>query len=124
MSVLFLKAYWNLIRFDLWLARGNFAALYERVRRQPVRWCPSTPHTVEKVCTAVDNTCVWYWKKVLCLQRSALTTCLLKESGVRAELVIGAQQLPFKAHAWVEVDGTVVNDKPYVREIYTVLDRC
>jgi hypothetical protein len=124
MSVLFLKAYWNLIRFDVCLARGNFAALYERVRRQPCRWCPATPHTVENVCRVVDNTCVWYWKEVLCLQRSALTTCLLKESGVRAELVIGAQQLPFKAHAWVEVDGTVVNDKPYVREIYAVLDRC
>jgi hypothetical protein len=39
-------------------------------------------------------------------------------------MVIGAQQLPFKAHAWVEVDGRVVNDKPYVPEMYTVLDRC
>jgi len=30
----------------------------------------------------------------------------------------------FKAHAWMEVDDRVVNDKPYVREIYTVLDVC
>ena len=36
----------------------------------------------------------------------------------------GVQKLPFKAHAWVEVDGRVVNDKPYMREMYTVLDRC
>jgi hypothetical protein len=39
-------------------------------------------------------------------------------------MVIGAQQLPFKAHAWVEVDGHVVNDKPYVPEMYAVLERC
>ena len=39
-------------------------------------------------------------------------------------LIIGAQQMPFKAHAWVEVDGRVVNDKPYTSEIYAVLDRC
>ena len=26
-------------------------------------------------------------------------------------MVIGAQQMPFKTHAWVEVDGRVVNDK-------------
>jgi hypothetical protein len=39
-------------------------------------------------------------------------------------MVIGAQQMPFKAHAWVEVAGQVVNDKPYTPEMYAVLDRC
>jgi hypothetical protein len=39
-------------------------------------------------------------------------------------MVIGAQQLPFKAHAWVEVDGRVVNDKQHVPEMYAVLNRC
>jgi hypothetical protein len=39
-------------------------------------------------------------------------------------MVLGAQLLPFRAHAWVEVDGAVVNDKPYIHEIYQVLDRC
>jgi len=39
-------------------------------------------------------------------------------------MVIGAQKLPFKAHAWVEVNEQVVNDKPYTREMYAVLDRC
>jgi hypothetical protein len=39
-------------------------------------------------------------------------------------MIIGAQLLPFKAHAWVEVDGRVVNDKSYTREMYQVLDRC
>jgi hypothetical protein len=39
-------------------------------------------------------------------------------------MVIGAQQMPFKAHAWVEVSGQVVNDQPYTREMYAVLDRC
>jgi hypothetical protein len=39
-------------------------------------------------------------------------------------MVLGAQMLPFKSHAWVEVDGIVVNDKPYMLEIYQVLERC
>ena len=68
--------------------------------------------------------CIWYWKQVLCLQRSAATACLLKHHGVAAQMVIGAQQMPFKAHAWVEVGGRVVNDKPYTPEMYSVLDRC
>jgi len=39
-------------------------------------------------------------------------------------MFICALQMPFKAHAWVEVDGLVVNDKPYTPELYGVLDRC
>jgi hypothetical protein len=32
--------------------------------------------------------------------------------------------MPFKAHAWVEVAGKVVNDKSYTPSMYAVLDRC
>jgi hypothetical protein len=39
-------------------------------------------------------------------------------------MMIGVQQMPFRAHAWVEVDGLVVGDKPYMREMYLVLDQC
>jgi len=39
-------------------------------------------------------------------------------------MVIGAQLLPFKSHAWCEVRGAIVNDKPYLYDIYTVLERC
>jgi hypothetical protein len=39
-------------------------------------------------------------------------------------MVIAAQRIPFKAHAWVEVEGRVVNDKPSVKDMYMVLDKC
>jgi hypothetical protein len=32
--------------------------------------------------------------------------------------------LPFKSHAWVELDGKVINDKPYMLEMYRPLERC
>jgi len=124
MSMLFSKAYLQLICFDLYLARGNFAALYARVREQPIANVVAASDVAERICSAVDMACIWYPKEVLCLQRSAATACLLKTYGVAAQLVIGAQQLPFKAHAWVEVDAHVVNDKPYMKDIYAVLDRC
>jgi hypothetical protein len=124
MSFLVLKAYLKLIHFDLYLARGNFAALYEKVRRYPVGKQAPGSDPVERICSAVDMACIWYWKEALCLQRSAATACLLKKHGVPALMVIGAQQMPFKAHAWVEVDGRVVNDKLYTPEMYAVLDRC
>ena len=110
--------------FDLYLVRGNFAALYGKVRKYPVGKRAPAPDVVERICAAIDMACIWYWKEALCLQRSAATTCLLKRYGVPAQMVIGVQQMPFKSHAWVEVDGRVVNDKPYVSEVYAVVDRC
>ena len=124
MSFLVFRAYLKLICFDLYLARGNFKALYGKVRGYRLRKPAPLPEAVEKICSAIDMACIWYWREVLCLQRSAVTACLLKRYGVPAELVIGAQRMPFKAHAWVEVGGRVVNDKPYTPEMYAVLDRC
>lgn len=124
MSFLVLRAYLRLIQFDLYLARGNFKAMYDKVRRYPVRNVPAPTNAVEQICAAVDMACIWYWKEALCLQRSAATACLLKRYGVSAQMMIGAKQMPFRGHAWVEVNGKVVNDRPYMREIYAVLDQC
>ena len=124
MSFLVLRAYLKLIQFDLYLTRGNFAALYSKVRGYPLGLQMQQPDAADKICSAVDMACIWYWKEAPCLQRSAAAACLLKRYGVPAQMVIGAQQMPFKAHAWVEVNGRVVNDKPYTPELYSVLDRC
>jgi len=124
MSFLVLRAYLRLIQFDLCLARGNLQALYDKVRTYTTAKVPTSADSTERICSAVDMACIWYWKEVLCLQRSAATACLLKRHGVPAQMVLGAQQMPFKAHSWVEVHGRVVNDKPYMREMYAVLDRC
>ena len=121
---LVLTAYWKLIRLEFYLARGNFAAIHKQVRNYPIVNRAVAVDKIERVCLAVDKACIWYCKEVLCLQRSAATVWLLRRHGIPAHMVIGAQQLPFKAHAWVEVDGRVVNDKPYMPEIYGILDKC
>jgi hypothetical protein len=122
--LLVLQAYLSLMRFDLYLARGDFETLYDKVRSCPVRQRAVSRDAAGEICAAVDMACIWYWKEALCLQRSAATVCLLRKHGVVAELVIGAQQMPFKAHAWVEVEGQVVNDKRYIGELYATLERC
>jgi hypothetical protein len=121
---LILEAYLSLIRFDFYLARGDFESLYNKVQNYRTWKKAASPHSLERICAAVDMACIWYFKEALCLQRSAATVCLLRKYGVLAHLVIGAKQMPFKAHAWVEVDGKVVNDKKYVSEMYGMLTRC
>jgi hypothetical protein len=124
MTLLVLRAYGLLISFHFYLIRGDFAGLYHKVRHCPVAEAVPFCYSIADICLAVDLACICYPKQVFCLQRSAATAFLLKHLGTAARLVIGAQQIPFKSHAWVEVDGTVVNDKPYTTEIYAVLDRC
>lgn len=124
MSLLILKAYLMLVYFHIYLIRGDFSALYKVVRATETSTRPADPDATTRICAAVDMACIWYWKEVLCLQRSAVTACLLKRYGVPAQMVLGVQQIPFRAHAWVEIGGSVVNDKPYTPEMYAVLDRC
>jgi hypothetical protein len=118
-----LRAYWELIQVDTFLFRRDFAALCDRVKTCSVGHQVSNEDAVAEICTAVDMACIWYWKEVRCLQRSAATVCLLKRRGVSAYLVVGAQQIPFRAHAWVESAGRIVGDKPYVEETYAILAR-
>ena len=123
MSLAF-EAYAKLIRFDFYLRRRNFAALYNKIRSYPRQNCPTETWDADQICAAVDLACIWYWKEVLCLQRSAAAVCLLRKHGVPAQMIIGVQHIPFSSHAWVEVDGRVVGDKPYITDTYAVLDRC
>jgi hypothetical protein len=124
MRALAVRAFFMLIVFHFYLARGSFSALQDRVKRSPFGDRSRSQFTMEDVCRAMDLACIWYLKEVLCLQRSAATACLLKHYGFSAQMVVGARLMPFKAHAWVEVNGRVVNDKPYILEMYAVLDRC
>jgi len=124
MVQLVVRAYLKLIRFEIYLARTDFSGLYEAVRSYPPGSHSSSSNPVDLVCRAVDIACVCYWKRVFCLQRSAVTACLLKRFGIPALMIIGTQQMPFRSHAWVEVEGQVVSDKPYMRDMYQVLAEC
>ena len=121
--MLVLKALIALFVIEVYLLRGNFASLYRKVRA--CRAGKVNPRlTAEELCAAFEFACLLYPKQALCLQRSSALTCLLRRHGVPANLIIGAQQLPFRAHAWVELEGRVINDKPYMRDVYAVLETC
>jgi hypothetical protein len=124
MILVYATCWWLLIRFDIILLTRGFGTLYYDVKGYPLRgWMWFRPDT-ERIVAAFQVACIWYPKHVRCLQRSAALTCLLRSYRIPAHMVIGTQKLPFKAHAWVEVNGQVLNDKEYTPEMYAVLDRC
>ena len=124
MFLLIFRAYLELLRLESALARHDFAEIYRRVKSSKATAAVPVRSSEGKIIRAAELACVLYFKEVLCLQRSAATTCLLRSHGLNASMVIGVQQIPFRAHAWVELQGRCVSDKSYIPEAYLVLDRC
>lgn len=118
------SAFIGLLAFDLLLKIAGFQRLIRKVERWPI----SEPRTTNReICRRVrgmvDRAQMYYPKKAMCLQHSAVVTCLLRRRGVPAEMVLGAQDFPPKAHAWAEVAGEVVSDSPSVKTKYRELRR-
>jgi hypothetical protein len=114
----------SLAYFDWVMHFRDFKTLHAAVRKQKTRPRANTGSGSIQICRAIDLACVFYFKRVQCLQRSAATTVLLRHRGIDAQMVLGAQLVPFLSHAWVEVDRQVVNDKPYIHDIFHELGRC
>jgi hypothetical protein len=122
--ILFFRASFLLLTYDILSSLCRFQTIYSMVRGWKVNRKTGGPGSIERVCLAVNYACVWYPKQALCLQRSFVTTYLLRTHGVAAQMVLGAQKLPFKAHAWVEVDGRAVNERSNVQATYAGWDTC
>lgn len=124
MKRLVIESWLLLLSLELAVRLRSFEHIRSTVQRQqvlPAMSASSIPS--ELLSRAMDYACVFYFKKVQCLQRSAATTVLLRRHGWNAEMVTGVQIIPYNAHAWVEIHGEVVNDKPYMHDIYQVLER-
>jgi hypothetical protein len=122
--ILCFQALFMLLAYDILNALCRFQTIYSVVRGWSIKGSADEPDMIDRVCMAVNYGCVWYPKRALCLQRSFVTTYLLRRHGVAAQMVLGAQKLPFKAHAWVEVDGRAINERSNVQATYAVWDRC
>ena len=120
---LFVESYCVLIWTAMAMRRHSLQVLLAKVS-PPLRPTAGDQPTslARRISRALDLACVFYPRRVFCLQRSLAAILLLRRYGIAAELVLGARILPFKSHAWVEVGGVPVNDKPYMREIYQVFD--
>jgi hypothetical protein len=118
------SAFVGLLAFDLLLKLGGFQRLIRKVERWPIAAPRTTDREIcRRVRGMVDRAQMYYPKKAMCLQHSAVVTCLLRRRGVPAQMVLAAQDFPPKAHAWAEVAGEVVSDSPAVKTKYRELRR-
>lgn len=125
MTYSFFQSYLLLLRADITLRVFGFKSIYDTVRqRQPRAIAEAQRTPYERLCHAMDLACVFYPRRVACFQRSVATALLLRQYGWPVELVNGCDISTFENHAWVELSQVVINDKPYMNEMYQVLDRC
>lgn len=115
-----LKARLGLRWFDRVLSKHGLKGLCRRVNEWPVNVAcdQNDPELIGRICAAVEKACVWYRKPAVCLQRSAVTACLLRSHGVAARMVIASKIMPLEPHSWVEVADYPINDFPKVRNLY------
>ncbi len=117
------RALWELARYDLVTAMAGFRGVRKGLSQlrciRPVR--------CREMETAICQAMVWamslYWRPVKCLQRSVGTARLLRKHRADAQVVIGYRPVPFFSHAWVELDGEVVNDSPVYQQRLQILER-
>jgi hypothetical protein len=120
--LLTLKAILELAVFECWNACFGFGP----VAGWLVGRCPTSNRngrvSQETICRAVNLAACFYFKPVLCWQRSVVTARLMRKHGIACRLVIGYDPSPFLSHAWVETDTCrIVNDLPTYPERLRVL---
>ena len=121
--LLAVRTMWELCRYDLVAATSGFRGVHRKLQGLACgnRSSHSDPEiVVPRTVAAVSS---FYWKPVRCLQRSVVTARLLRQYGIEAQVVIGCRAAPFARHAWVEVDGRVVNDSSGYQHKLRVLER-
>ena len=119
--LLTLHAFCHLISYDLCNALFGFSRIHRQVSAKKTARRRPHPGIEAAVCDAVALAACFYWRPVLCLQRSVAATLLLRRHGIDGRLVIGYRPSPFFSHAWVEVAGRVVNDSPGYKERLQIL---
>lgn len=107
-AFLVLKALLEMVRYDAIVSSVGVGRILRQLRREHLPLKPLSEQLQKAICDAVLLATCFYWKPVLCLQRSVCTARLLRRYGVAARVAIGFRPAPFFSHAWVEVDGKVV----------------
>jgi len=105
-------ALYEIARYEVIVALLGSGHILSQLKRQSIAAKPTSRESEQAICDAVLLATCFYWKPVLCLQRSVCTVRLLRRHGIVARLVIGYRPSPFFSHAWVEVDGRVAYGSP------------
>jgi len=109
---LFLATFAMIAATDLALRHLGFARSVAIAKRlagsQPGE--NTSPETVEAVMRRVISASTFYPGRAECLEQSLVAYVLLRRRGVPVQLRLGVQPYPFRAHAWIELNGRPISE--------------
>ena len=120
----FFWAVTQIIRIDLCLRwSGLVSARDSLLQRQPPEYLLSNSEPRE--LARIVNTAARFTigRRESCLRRSLLLWWLLDSKGIACDLCVGMRSdgNTLKGHAWIELNGSPVNDRKDIRDQYHVL---
>lgn len=113
-------SYMELVRSSLWIRKHNLGNVLEALAGSATK--PKGPKiSIDALKRALSDAFILDLSGNRCLTYSYALTRLARQHSIAARLVIGVRTRPFYSHAWVEVDGTVVNDDPGLRNKLAII---
>lgn len=94
------------------VARGfsSFAGDLNRQLQSRHRHFKGGDRSLAEIAAAMEWARLIFPFEAKCLPMSIATVKLARHFGIEAELMVGVQALPLKAHAWAQVGNRLVND--------------
>ncbi|GAB3407595.1 hypothetical protein GCM10027569_19670 [Flindersiella endophytica] len=116
------QAYTALMKGKRLLAAGGWPAMVEALPPKPDGPAALDFANVRSVADACARAARRLPVGTACLERSYATCTLLRRQGVPSLFCVGVSRFPpMRFHAWVEVDGQVLNEAQPIHEIYRTI---
>jgi hypothetical protein len=116
-----IHAYTALVKGKRLLAAGGWPAMVEALPPKPDGPAPGGLD-IASIADACARAARRLPVGTACLERSYATCTLLRRQGVPSLFCVGVSRFPpMRFHAWVEVDGQVLNEPQPIHEIYRTI---
>ncbi len=123
---LVLEAYYTLIRVNVGFGKKKFYRHIHALKRQVKahkQYINPNKEQLLQLATAVDKACFFYPQKTKCLEWAICFVTMALRRQYRCNLTVGVQNIPFRAHAWVEANGQIFADDPQLPKQLAVILR-
>ena len=117
-----LYVYWKLVLFGFLCRIGHtrpaISGFAKKTKQRPTN---GQEKTIANVVRHINRCMPFVPFQIECLPYAAALGSILRAKGIDAYLVIGVRSIPFEAHAWIEVEGKIVGERPGLRQDLNVL---
>lgn len=104
-----LQAYYYLVKVHRLVKKKKFIGLTDAVAKAAAKF-KSSEYSLNTLILAMNKAAKFYFHRVKCLEWATALTLYALKKGIMVDLVVGVQNIPFMAHAWVEHKNRIIAD--------------